>query len=203
MKEDPTVFVVDDDVDIRASLNRLFQTVKLSVCVFESAEQFLQSGKETSPGCLLLDVRMPGMDGMQLLERLRSSACCLPVIMLTGHGDIPMAIQALKLGALDFIEKPANHQRLLDAVRHALLVDQEQREKKLAGARFRAALAALSAREHEVMDLMVAGVPSKVMAQDLGISERTIEKHRKQVMKKMGVRSLAQLVRELVQHQSV
>lgn len=202
MLQEATVFVVDDDSDIRASLNRLLQSVKLPVELFESAQRFLESGKAHAPGCLLLDVRMPGMDGLELLEYLTSLRLHPPVILLTGHGDVPMVLRALKAGALDFIEKPANHQRLIETVRHALEVDQAQRFREDQRDQFQTALAALSTREREVLERMVAGDINKVIAQDLGISERTLEKHRKHVLEKMGIRSLAELIRSVVLHES-
>jgi len=202
MLQDATVFVVDDDSDIRASLNRLLQSVKLPVELFESAERFLESGKAHAPGCLLLDVRMPGMDGLALLEYLTTLRLHPPVILLTGHGDVPMVLRALKAGALDFIEKPANPQRLIETVRHALEVDQAQRCREDQRDHFQTTLAALSTREREVLERMVAGDINKVIAQDLGISERTLEKHRKHVLEKMGTRSLAELIRAVVSHES-
>ena len=202
MLKEATVFVVDDDSDIRASLNRLLQSVKLPVELFESAERFLESGKAHAPGCLLLDVRMPGMDGLELLEHLNNIRVHPPVILLTGHGDVPMVLRALKAGALDFIEKPANHQRLIETVRRALEVDRVQRFREDQRNHFQTALAALSTREREVLGRMVAGVINKVIAQDLGISERTLEKHRKHVLEKMGMRSLAELIRAMVLHES-
>ena len=202
MLQDATVFVVDDDSDIRASLNRLLQSVKLPVELFESAERFLESGKAQAPGCLLLDVRMPGMDGLELLEYLTTLRLHPPVILLTGHGDVPMVLRALKAGALDFIEKPANPQRLIETVRHALEVDWAQRFREDQRDQFQTALAALSTREREVLERMVAGDINKVIAQELGISERTLEKHRKHVLEKMGMRSLAELIRAVVSHDS-
>ncbi|MFM8445220.1 MAG: response regulator transcription factor [Methylococcus sp.] len=202
MTQEPTVFVVDDDPDIRASLNRLLQSVNLPVELFDSAGRFLESGKAHAPGCLLLDVRMPGMDGLELLDHLKTMRLHPPVILLSGHGDIPMVLRAMRAGALDFIEKPANHQRLIETVRHALEIDQAQRIREDQRNHFQTALAALSTREREVMEQMVAGANNKAMAQDLGISERTLEKHRKNVLEKMGMRSLAVLIRAVVSQES-
>jgi RNA polymerase sigma factor (sigma-70 family) len=195
MLAESTVFVIDDDPDIRASLQRLFEAVRIRVELFESAERFLQAGRVASPGCLLLDVRMPGMGGMSLLTHLQSVKPHPPVILLTGHGDIPMVLQALKSGALDFIEKPANHQRILESVQNAFEIDRQRRAQEAETRHFHASLASLSAREREVFELMIEGVPNKVIALNLGISERTLEKHRKQIMEKMGTRSLAELIR--------
>ncbi|MBS1212248.1 MAG: fixJ [Proteobacteria bacterium] len=198
MVTDPTVFIVDDDGDMRLALGRLFDAICLPVELFESAEQFLQSGRMNCPGCLLLDVRMPGMGGMGLLAQLQTLHTHIPVILLTGHGDIAMAVQTLKSGALDFIEKPPDPDKLLDAVRNALAVDRARRERDLEDCRFQQSLAALSQREREVLEKMANGVANKVIALDLGISERTLEKHRKHIMEKMGVRTVAELIRTLV-----
>ena len=202
MNDQPTVYVVDDDPDIRASLMRLFDAVGLRTELFESAEQFLQAGHATSPGCLLLDARMPGMGGLQLLKHLQSLTEHPTVIMLTGHGDIPMVLQALKSGALDFIEKPANHQRLLESVNKGLALDREKRAAELERRQFRTSIEALSARERQVLERMVGGASNKTIAQELGISDRTLEKHRAQIMQKMGARSLTDLIRAAVLHGS-
>lgn len=200
MNDQPTVYVVDDDPDIRASLMRLFDAVDLRTELFESAEQFLQAGRATSPGCLLLDVRMPGMGGLQLLKHLQSLDEHPAVIMLTGHGDIPMVLQALNAGALDFIEKPANHQRLLESINKGLAFDREKRAAELERRQFRTSIEALSARERQVLERMVGGASNKTIAQELGISDRTLEKHRAQIMQKMGARSLTDLIRAAVLH---
>lgn len=202
MFTDPsTVFVVDDDPDIRASLTRLFGAVSIPIESYESAESFLESESTRSPGCLLLDVRMPGMSGMQLLRELQNIESHPQVILLTGHGDIPMVLQALKLGALDFIEKPPHHERLLESVRHAFEVDREQRRHRSEKHHFQELLTGLTNREREVLDRMVSGTPYKAIAQDLGISERTLEKHREHVMKKMHASSIHALIREMVLYQ--
>lgn len=199
MVTDPsTVFVVDDDPDIRASLTRLFRAVSIPIESFESAESFLQSESTRSPGCLLLDVRMPGMSGMHLLEEVQRIEGHPQVILLTGHGDIPMVLQALKLGALDFIEKPPHHERLLESVRKAFSVDREQRRRLSEKHCFQELLASLTSREREVLQKMVSGLPYKAIAQDLGISERTLEKHREHVMKKMHASSIHELIRQMI-----
>lgn len=202
MADEPKIFVVDDDPDIRASLKRLFEAVRLPVELFDSAEQFLQAGHATSPGCLLLDVRMPGMGGLQLLKHLQSVSGHPAVILLTGHGDIPMVLQALKSGALDFIEKPANHQRLLESVNKGLVHDRERRAQERERRQFQTSIEALSARERQVLERMVGGASNKTIAQELGISDRTLEKHRAQIMQKMGARSLTDLIRAAVLHGS-
>ncbi|MDD1649825.1 MAG: response regulator [Methylococcaceae bacterium] len=196
----PKVFIVDDDHDIRLALQRLFAAAGLTVELFASAEQYLATGCTSAPGCLLLDVRMPGMGGMQLLEVLKNSDEHHPVILLTAHGDIPMVLRALKAGVLDFIEKPPNHQVLLDAVYKAFAFDREMRAKAVAKRQFLTALATLTPREREVLGRIVDGVPNKVIASELGISARTLEKHREHIIQKMHVRSLAELIHGMVQH---
>ncbi len=198
--DDATVFVVDDDSDIRASLKQLFEAVNLRVELFESAEEFLRAERTESPGCLLLDVRMPGMGGLELLTHLRSLKEHPPVIMLTGHGDIPMVLQSLQSGALDFIEKPAAHQRLLASVNKALAVDRDRRTLEREKCRIHALFGTLSAREREVLKLMVGGSCSKAIALELGISLRTLEKHREHIMRKTGARSVSELIRAVLQH---
>jgi two-component system response regulator FixJ len=196
-----TVFVVDDDQDMRNSLKWLLESVNLPVETYASAEQFLVGYTADRPGCLLLDVRMPGMGGIRLLEYLRKSRMRLPVIVLTGHGDVPMAVQALKLGAFDFIEKPATHQRILERTQDALATDRERRARDTDTAAFGRLLAQLSQREREVLDLLVEGESNKAISTELGISERTVEKHRENVMQKMEVKSLARLIRMVVLYQ--
>jgi FixJ family two-component response regulator len=200
MTDDPTVFVVDDDPDSRFSLKRLFEAVRVPVELFETGEMFLQADRAASPGCLLLDVRMPGMGGMQLLTHLQTLGRHPQVILLTGHGDIPMVLQALKLGALDFIEKPANHQKLLESVQKAFAVDRERRAQESEQSHFHTSFASLSTREREVLQRMVEGAANKAIALDLGVSERTLEKHRRQIMNKMGAHSLAELIRAMIRH---
>lgn len=198
MTDKQRVFVVDDDPDIQSSLHRLFNSVHIPVELFETAEEFLKANRAPAAGCLLLDVRMPGMGGLRFLEHLQTFPVHPPAIMLTGHGDIPMVLQALKSGALDFIEKPANAQKLLEAVHHAFAVDLEQRAQQRRKKHFDACLASLSAREREVLQRMIDGVVNKAIAMDLGISERTLEKHRTHIMHKMEVTSLAELIRNVV-----
>ena len=198
----PTIFVVDDDKDMRQSLKWLIESVGLPVEGFESAEQFLDEDPAMRAGCLLLDVRMPGMGGMGLLEWLRARGEHLPVIVFTGHGDVPMAVQAMKLGAFDFVEKPATHQYILARIRDALAMDEDLRTRKSERLRFERLLSQLSQREQEVMEKVVAGESNKVIAIALGISERTVEKHRENIMQKMGVRSLAALVAKVLSYRT-
>jgi len=192
------VIVVDDDADLRNSLRCLFQTVGLNVEVFGTAEAFLESDQTKQPGCLLLDVRMPGMGGLQLLEYLQTVNGHLPVVVFTGHGDVPMVLQAMKSGAFAFLEKPATHQEILDCVQKALAFDQDRRRRDLERTNVEKLLAQLSPRELEVMDRLVAGMPNKKIAMDLAISERTLEKHRKNIMLKMELGSLAELIKLIV-----
>lgn len=198
--DEPTVFVVDDDEDMRNALIWLMESVALPVRAYGSAEEFLEHGCARVPGCLLLDLRMPGMGGMALLERLRrASPPLMPTIVLTGHGDVPTAVQALKAGAFDFVEKPAIQQQLLDRVQAALATDAVRRHRADEIASIRRALNGLTERQREVLDWVIAGEPSKCIALRLGISERTVETYRRMIMKKMQARSLAALVRMVAQ----
>ena len=189
------VYIVDDDPDMRNSIKWLLESVNLTVCVFDSAERFLAAYTGDTPGCLLLDVRMPGMGGLRLLENLRSTHPHLPVIMFTGYGDVDMAVRALKTGAFDFIEKTAAHQLILDRVQLALVVGKNLHLRELERGKFKKLLVQLSPREFEVMHRIIQGQSNKVIASELGLSERTVEKHRTNVMGKTQVRSLAELIR--------
>jgi len=199
MKEPvPTVFVVDDDHAARSSLRMLLKSMGLTTQVYDCAASFLQAYDANQPGCLLLDVRMPGMSGLELQQQLNQHGERIPVIFLTGHGDVTMAVQAMQHGAFDFLLKPFQDQELLDRVQRALARDRSNRSqlKLLDDAQQR--LQSLTPREREVLDLVVGGMPNKVMAYQLGISQRTIEIHRARVMEKMCVASLAELVRMMV-----
>lgn len=193
-----TVFVVDDDQAVRDSLALLVQSVGLDVETFPSAQDFLDTYRPERPGCLITDIRMPGMSGLDLQERLTADHRHIPVIVLTGFGDVPAAVRALKGGAIDFVEKPFNPQALLDLVQQAIARDAELREQAGREADLAERLALLTPREHEVMALVVAGKANKVIAIDLAISERTVELHRARIMKKMRVRSLAELMRTVL-----
>ena len=193
--DNANVYIVDDDPDMRNSIKWLLESVHLPVCVFDSAEQFLSAYTGDTPGCLLLDVRMPGMGGLRLLEQLRSTHPHLPVIMFTGYGDVDMAVRALKTGAFDFIEKTAAHQLILDRVQLALAVGKNLHLRELERGKFKKLLVQLSPREFEVMHRIIQGQSNKVIASELGLSERTVEKHRTNVMGKTQVRSLAELIR--------
>ena len=195
---EPTVYVVDDDPALRDSLELLMRSVQLPVATFDSAQAFLDGYREGAPGCLVLDIRMPGMSGLDLQERLLPEGIHLPVIIITGHGDVPMAVRALKSGALDFIEKPFNDQLLLDTVKRALELDAREREGRGQKAALEERLSKLTPREREVLEMVVAGRSNKQMAADLGVSQKTIEAHRAKVMEKSGARSLSDLMRMIL-----
>ena len=194
----PTVFVVDDDEPLRDSIQWLLEAHGYRVVLYDSAERFLADAAATQPGCLLLDVRMPGMSGQQLFDALIERGSRMPVVFITGHGDVPMAVAAIKKGAVDFIEKPFGEQELLRLVAHCLERDAEQRKAVAASASIAARLAALTPREREVLDLIVAGKLNKIIADRLAISPKTVEVHRARVMEKMGVRSVAELVQAVM-----
>jgi FixJ family two-component response regulator len=188
------VFIVDDDEAMRDSLAWLLESNGLRVRSFESGEAFLDAWRADMAGCLVLDVRMPGISGLELHERLQALNSPLPIIFVTGHGDVPMAVSALKKGAADFIEKPFNDKEILRLIEQCLATDREQQSRRRRYAEISGRLAALTPREREVMDLMAAGRLNKQIADDLGISIKTVEVHRSRVMDKMEVRSVAELV---------
>ena len=195
MSADPTVFVVDDDPAMRQSLRWLLQSVGLAVETYPTAEAFLATADGGRPGCLVLDVRMPGMSGLHLQEELKAKGLMLPIIVVTGYAEVPTAVRALKSGAIDFIEKPFSDQVLVESVRHALTLDQQMRATEAERAEVTARLALLSAREREVLERVTEGSPNKVIAVDLGIGEKTVEVHRASVMRKLSVNSVAALTR--------
>lgn len=192
-----SVFIVDDDEAIRDALSWLFQSRGVPVRSFASAEDFLAEWRPGLSGCLLLDIRMSGMSGLDLFDRLREVSASLPVIFLTGHGDVPMAVSALKKGALDFVEKPFNDNELVDRVIEALALSAQRREREADTAGIASRLANLTARERQVMDLVLAGKLNKVIADDLGITMRTVEVHRAHVFEKMGVKTAVELAQLL------
>ncbi len=194
-EQTPTVFIVDDDAAIRFAMQALMDSVNLSHEIFASADEFLEKITEQRPGCLVLDIRMPGLGGLELQEELIKRGNTLPIIFITGHGDVPMAVEAMQKGAVDFIQKPFRDQELLDRIREALATDEERREEQQAHAEVASRLARLTNREREVFDLVVTGKPNKVIAYELGVSQRTVEIHRARVMEKMQARSLADLVK--------
>ncbi len=190
-----TVFVVDDDEAVRASLRLLLKSVGLPATAYSSAQEFLAGYDPRLPGCVVLDVRMPGMSGLELQQILNMRGATIPVIFITGHGDIPMAVEAMQHGAFDFLQKPFRDQDLLDRVQRALERDDRTRQELKEKDRIRDRLTSLTPREHEVLALITRGKPNKVVAADLGVSQRTVEIHRARVMEKMGASSFAQLVR--------
>ncbi len=195
MQSNPTVFVVDDDPAIRESLRWLIESVGLNVKIFTTAQEFLETYDPTMSGCLVLDIRMPGMSGLDLQNELAARRINIPILIITGHAEGPVAVHAMKAGALDFIEKPFSDQLLLDRIRRAIEKDAEVRLAHSQQAEVAARLAQLTPREREVMNLVIAGKANKVIASELGLSPKTVEVHRAHVMKKMQVDSLADLVR--------
>ena len=191
----PTVFIVDDDPAIRFAMQALMDSVNLRHEIFGSGDEFLEGVSDERPGCLVLDIRMPGLGGLELQEELIKRGNTLPVIFITGHGDVPMAVDAMQKGAVDFIQKPFRDQDLLDRIREALRTDAERREEQQKHAEVSERLSRLTNREREVFDLVVTGKPNKVIAYELGVSQRTVEIHRARVMEKMQARSLADLVK--------
>ena len=190
-----TVFVVDNDAGTRRALAWLLEAADLRVETFESAEAFLETGTGERPGCLVLDLRLPGMSGAALQERLELLGIDLPVIIITGFADVPTAVRVLKCGAFDFIEKPFEDDLLLERVQQAIVADARCRRARADRAAMIARLARLTVREREVFDQVVHGKANKVVAIEFGISEKTVEAHRARVMQKLGATSLAELVR--------
>lgn len=176
-------------------MQALLESVKLDYEIFASADEFLQQEDQRRAGCLVLDIRMPGLGGLELQEALISRGNPLPIIFITGHGDVPMAVEAMQKGAVDFIQKPFRDQELLDRIRQALSTDRKRRRARAEYADVDEKLARLTGREREVFDLVVTGKPNKVIAYDLDVSQRTVEIHRARVMAKMEARTLADLVR--------
>ena len=195
MNDDQTVFVVDDDEGVRDGLSLLLATVGQPCELYEGAHEFLEVYDGAKRGCLVLDIRMPRMTGLDLQKKLQEMGSSLPIIFITGHGDIPMAVEAMRRGALDFIRKPFREHDLLERINEALNADEDAYRKAQDQQELADKLSTLSNREMEVFDRVADGQMNKVIAAELGISERTVEVHRGQVMKKLGVRTLAQLVR--------
>ncbi|MGD8208085.1 MAG: response regulator [Thiohalocapsa sp.] len=195
MTDEPTVFIVDDDDEVREAISLLMDSVGLASETFDSAWAYLACFDPDRAGCLVLDVRMRQMSGLELQERLGTEPIHPPIIIITGHGDVPMAVRAVKNGAVDFIEKPFNDQALLDAVHRAIDIDAEQRGHASELASVQERMERLTRREREVLEQIVAGKRNKVIAADLGISQSTVEAHRAKVMEKLEVRSLSELMR--------
>lgn len=195
MPSDAIVYVVDDDASVRDALRFLVESVDLRVEACASAQAFLEAYDGSAPGCLVLDVRLRGMSGLDLQAELGRRGIQIPTIIVTGHGDVPMAVRAMKMGAIDFVEKPFNEQQLLDRIQQAIDVDREHRRNGEERAHLQSLLTTLSPREREVMDLLVLGKANKEVAEHLGLSTRTVEGHRARLMEKLGCESLAELVR--------
>jgi FixJ family two-component response regulator len=195
MEPKKLVFVVDDDAPLRESLADLLRSIDLSVKTFASAQEFLQSKRPDVPSCLVLDVRLKGLSGLDLQKHLVEGDVNIPIIFITGHGDIPMAVQAMKAGAVEFLRKPFREQELLDAVQQALERDRKSREQRAEIAELRSRFNSLTPREREVMALVAAGLLNKQVAAELGTSEASVKVHRQHVMEKIGADSLAELVR--------
>jgi len=198
MNGQANVFVVDDDQAMRNSLKWLIESVGMHVETFASATDFIHNYYPGRAGCLLLDVRMPGMSGLELQQHFLENQINIPIIIITGHGDVPMAVRAMKSGAVDFIEKPFNDEMLLESIRNALNLDVERRAAQAGRAEVAARLAQLTPREHEVMEMVTDGKSNKDIAHTLGVSAKTVEAHRARVMEKMSARSLADLVKMAV-----
>ena len=195
----PTIFVVDDDAAVRDALKLLLRSVGHAVETFGSAQEFLDAYGEDRAGCLVLDIRMPGMSGLELQQKLNEQHSILPIIFITGHGDVPMAVEAMQAGAVDFIQKPFRDQDLIDRINQALEKDSSNRAALGERNDIRRRLETLTPREREVLDLVVHGKANKVIAGDLKLSQRTVEIHRARVMEKMQASSLAHLVRMVLE----
>ena len=196
MKEkNSTVFIVDDDSGVRSSIRVLLKSIGIAATAMGSAREFLDTFDPDQPGCLVLDIRMPGMSGMELQQQLNMKGAIIPVIFITGHGDVPMAVEAMQHGAFDFLQKPFRDQDLIDRIQKALARDRETRQGLRKHSEIRQRLDSLTPREKDVLKLLTQGQQNKVMAGELGLSQRTVEIHRAHVMEKMGAQSVAQLVR--------
>jgi FixJ family two-component response regulator len=191
----PTVFVVDDDSSLRRAIKRLVESVGVQVELFGSAHEFLQAKRPDAPSCLVLDIRLPGISGLEFQRELAYANIHTPIIFITAHGDIPMTVRAMKAGAVEFLTKPFRDQDLLDAIQQALQRDNTRRVKEAEVVKLRERYESLTSREREVLPLIVSGLLNKQIAGEIGTSESTVKVHRSQLMRKMGAESLAQLVR--------
>jgi FixJ family two-component response regulator len=200
MKDRPAaVFVVDDDEAVRTSLRLLIRSIGLPVETFDSGQEFLGQFDTDRPGCLVLDIRMPGMSGLELQQRLNERHAITPIVFITGHGDVPMAVEAMQAGAIDFVQKPFRDQDLIDRINRALEKDRTNRAALRERDAIRQRISELTPREREVLELVTKGRANKVIAGDLSVSQRTVEIHRARVMEKMGASSLAHLVRMVIE----
>ncbi|MEW7978465.1 MAG: response regulator transcription factor [Candidatus Sedimenticola endophacoides] len=198
MKQESTVFVVDDDREVRDALQLLMESVGLPVETFGSAQEYLDRFDPERPGCLVLDIRMPGMSGLELQARLNAERIYPPIVIITGHGDVPMAVRAVQAGAVDFVQKPFNDQALLDSVHRAIERDAQQRGEVSRLRDIEERVRRLTPREREVMDLVIAGKRNKVIASEMNISQSTVEAHRAKVMEKMEADTLSSLMRVML-----
>ena len=203
MTNEQIVYIVDDDEGVREGFGLLMDTVGQPYESYSSALQFLEAYDPGMDGCLVLDIRMPRMSGLELQQKLIEMGSLLPIIFITGHGDIPMAVDAMRRGAIDFVRKPFREHDLLERVNEALALESGRRKRSTNKQLLLDSVNSLSDREREVLELVAKGLMNKVIAQDLGISERTVEVHRAQVMTKLGVRTLAQLVRVKIELEQI
>jgi FixJ family two-component response regulator len=194
-RDAPTVFVVDDDVSVREALQNLLRSVGLKVVAFGTAEEFLVGERSYSHGCLVLDVRMPGLSGLDLQRQLAETHREIPIVFITAHGDIPMSVRAVKSGAVEFLTKPFRDQDLLDAVHQAIKLDSENRKRETEVAALRKRYESLTRRERQVLEFVIHGLVNKQIGSKLGISEPTVKLHRGQMMRKMGAASMADLIK--------
>jgi two-component system response regulator FixJ len=195
----PTICVVDDEADVRSALRLLIRSMGYAVETFATPSEFLASWREDRPGCLVLDVRMPGMTGLQLQQELSRRGLRVPIVFISGHGDIPMAVRAVQAGAVDFLEKPFTDQALLDCIGRALARDAAERAQAAAKAALGGRLDELTPRERDVLGLLIDGAPNKLIARSLGLSTRTVEIHRARILAKMRVRNASELIKLLLE----
>lgn len=195
-----TVFIVDDESTLRDSLHFLLGSIRLRIETFDSAEAFLSSYTPDRAGCLVLDVRMPGISGPELMDQLNRIGAPIPIIFLSAHGDVPLTVRAMKGGAFDFLQKPYNNQEFLDRVRQALALDLSNRSQRKRVDDYSTKLATLTLRERQILDRVVDGQSNKLIARELGISHKTVEAHRSRLMRKMGVASFVELLQQVLKH---
>jgi FixJ family two-component response regulator len=194
-RDSPCIYVIDDDQSVRDALSSLFRSVSYRVQLFGSTSEFIEAKRADVNSCLVLDIRLPGVSGLELQSHLNREQISIPIIFMTGHGDIPMSVRAMKAGAIDFLSKPFRDQDMLDAVAHALESDRKRRDAEQSVAAVRSAFETLTSREREIMKFVTSGLMNKQVAGKLGLSEITVKIHRANVMKKMACQSLADLVR--------